>query len=249
LELRLDPHGRLAGTETLIGTGGEKRDRPLRALKVTEDGAIEYRTGFFGSPSGNFEEGGLVINGTTFKRAGSPPAAPVPFEKDGQWGYRDSAGKIVIPPRYQVAQEFSSEGIAAVVDRQGWACIDARGNVLVRPLVVDNGPDYFEEDLARFIRAGKVGFFDRHGKVAIEPAYDFAMPFAGGRAAVCRGCKPVRQGEHRAMRGGSWGFIDRGGALVIPLQFEEAASFAGGRARVRLGGRWKHIDAQGKTLP
>jgi len=171
-----------------------------------------------------------------------------PFEKGGKWGYKDTAGKVVIPPRYQVAQEFSPEGIAAVVDQKGWAYIDARGSILIRPLVVDNGPDYFAENLARFASDGKVGFFDRHGKVAIDPVHEFAMPFSEGRAAVCRGCSPTQQGEHRVVQGGLWGFIDRRGALVIPLQFEEAASFDGGSARVRLGGRWRRIDREGKIL-
>jgi len=172
-----------------------------------------------------------------------------PFEKDGRWGYKDSAGKVVIPPHYQVAQEFSREGIAAVVDQQGWAYIDTGGSVVIRPLVVDNGPDYFAEDLARFTRAGKVGFFDRHGRVAVEPSYDYAMPFSEGRAAVCQGCAPTQDGEHRAVRGGRWGFIDRRGVLVVPLRFEQADSFEGGRARVRLGGQWRHVDREGKIAP
>jgi len=176
-------------------------------------------------------------------------AVLVPFEKNGRWGYQDNTGKVVIPPRYQVAQEFSREGIAAVADQKGWAYIDTGGNVIIRPLVVDNGPDYFAEDLARFTRAGKVGLFDRHGKVAVEPSYDYAMPFSEGRAAVCQGCAPTQDGEHRAVRGGRWGFIDRRGVLVVPLRFEQADSFENGRARVRLGGQWRHIDREGKIAP
>lgn len=173
----------------------------------------------------------------------------VPFDRDGKWGYKDNQGKIVIPPRYLAAQEFSKEGIAAVLDETGWAYIDTAGRLVIRPLVVDNGPDYFEEDLARFGRGGKVGFFDRNGKVVIEPKYAFAQPFSEGRAAVCDGCVEKQEGEHRAITGGRWGFIDRRGELVIPLQFDEAGPFEKGRARVRLAGQWRQIDKAGAVAP
>ncbi len=176
-------------------------------------------------------------------------AALAPFEKDGRWGYRDDDGRIAIPPRYQIAREFSSTGIAAVVDEKGWAYIDKSGRIIVRPLVADNGPDYFHEGLARFRRDGKVGFFDEQGRVVIQPGYTFAMPFSDGRAAVCDGCAEVEEGEHRAMRGGKWGFIDRSGRLAIPLEFTEAGDFENGRARVRASGKWHYIGKDGKVVP
>jgi hypothetical protein len=176
-------------------------------------------------------------------------AVLVPFEKDGKWGYRDNSGNVLIQPRYELAQEFSPEGIAAVVDEKGWAYIDKAGRPVVRPLAVDNGPDYFREGVARFTRDGKVGFFDRSGKVVIQPVYAFAMPFFEGRAAVCEGCAEIQEGEHRSVRGGTWGFIDRGGRLVIPLRFAEAGNFENGRARVRAGAKWQYVGKDGKVAP
>jgi hypothetical protein len=176
-------------------------------------------------------------------------ATLVPFEKDGKWGYRDNGGNVVISPRFEMAREFSPEGIAAVVDEQGWAYIDKAGRIVVRPLVVDNGPDYFREGVARFRRDGKVGFFDRRGKVVIQPGYAYAMPFFEGRSAVCENCAEIEEGEHRSVRGGKWGFIDRGGQLVIPLQFAEAGNFEHGRARVRVGANWRFVGKNGKVSP
>jgi hypothetical protein len=172
-------------------------------------------------------------------------AFPVPFKKDDKWGYRDSRGNAVISPRFEVAHEFSAEGIAGVVDSQGWAYIDPTGRVVVRPVVVDNGPDYFVEGLARFRAGGKIGFFDKKGKVVIQANYAFARPFSEGLAAVCDSCKEVRQGEHTAVMGGKWGFINPRGVVVIPLQFEDAGSFETGRARVKTTGSWKYIDKHG----
>jgi hypothetical protein len=86
---------------------------------------------------------------------------PVPFQDpdDETWGYRDPAGKVLIPTRYILAEPFSRGGIAAVADKQGWTYIDTRGRVVIRPLLVDNGPDPFQEGLARFRHGTKIGFF------------------------------------------------------------------------------------------
>ena len=70
VELRLDQSGRLTGTESVSGSGGERITRPLRAVKVTEDGGLEYRTGIFTSSAGHFEEDGLVLDGTIFRKSG-----------------------------------------------------------------------------------------------------------------------------------------------------------------------------------
>ena len=176
-------------------------------------------------------------------------ATLTPFEARGKWGYRDAGGKVVIAPQYDVVQPFSPEGIAAVVDAGGWAYIDRQARVLIRPFVLDNGPDYFRQGLARFVREGRLGFFDRHGKVDVPARFSFAQPFSEGLAAVCAGCKEVPEGEHKAVRGGQWGFIDRQGALVIPLKFERAESFESGRARVLLDGQWRYINARGDVQP
>ena len=170
---------------------------------------------------------------------------PVPFKKDDKWGYRDSSGKTVISPRFEVALEFSEEGIAGVVDGQGWAYIDPTGRVVVRPVVVDNGPDYFVEGLARFRAGGKIGFFDKKGKIVIQAKYAFARPLSEGLAAVCDACSEAREAEHTVVAGGKWGFINTRGAVVIPLQFEDATNFENGRARVKVAGSWKYIDKKG----
>jgi hypothetical protein len=179
-----------------------------------------------------------------FVRLAAAQSLPVPFEQDGHWGYK-LGRKVVIEPRFVMAERFSHEGIAAVVDEQGWAYIGRSGQLVIRPLAVDNGPDYFQEGLARFTADGKTGFFDRRGKVTIPARYAFAEPFSQGRAAVCEGCREVAEGEHRVLQGGRWGFIDRAGTLVIPVHFEEAGRFERGTARVKLGGGWKYIDRKG----
>ena len=88
------------------------------------------------------------------------------------------------------------------------------GETVIRPFVVDNGPDYFKEGLAPFRIDNKFGFFDRKGKIIIRSQFDFAFPFHEGLAAICVGCKEGPEGEYHSVKGGTWGYINRGGAKL-----------------------------------
>ncbi|HSR67668.1 MAG TPA: WG repeat-containing protein [Acidobacteriota bacterium] len=165
-----------------------------------------------------------------------------------RYGYRDSAGEVVIEPRFRLGEEFSESGLAAVVDETGWAYIDTKGEVVVRPFVFDNAPDAFSEGLARFQRDGRFGFFDQSGNIVIDPLYEFARPFSEGLAAACKGCVREADHEHWSVAGGKWGYIDRGGDEAIPFVFDEAASFKQGRAQVTQDGAPKSIGKDGQVL-
>jgi len=138
-----------------------------------------------------------------------------PFEAEGGMGYRTVDGEIVIPPRFAMAFGFSPECIAAVADQNGWADIDREGRVLVRPHVVDNGPDPFSEDRARYVQDGRFGFIDRSARIVIDARYAYAEPFKHGRALVCTDCWAVSDGEHMRMVGERWGAIDIEGRVVV----------------------------------
>ncbi len=174
----------------------------------------------------------------------------VAFEdaKSQLWGYRNTSGAVKITPRFRVAGDFSEHDIASVVDETGWLYIDRQGIALIRPFVFDNGPDPFQEGLARFTVNGRFGFFNERGREEIFPRYDFAAPFAEGLAAFCAGCVTQKEGEHILIMGGKWGFIDRQGVVVIAPQFEKAGFFEQGRAVVTWNGRQRVIDKQGNLL-
>ncbi len=188
---------------------------------------------------------GFVL--TLGSQARSMDNLPVPFQDENLdfYGYRDRTGRVVIPARYQIAGEFSRYGIAPVADESGWQYIDVAGRTVVRPFLVDNGPDDFQEGLARFQEGGRFGYFDERGRIVIQPQFDFAASFCGGRAAFCFGCVKTMDGEHSRYTGGKWGFIDREGRMVIPAQFDEVREFQGGAARVRLGSQWITIGGEG----
>ena len=172
----------------------------------------------------------------------------VAFEKGSKWGYKNASGKVVIQPQFDMANDFSPDGIAAVVDDQGWAYINQKGRIVIRPFVIDNGPDYFKEGLARFRIDNKFGFFDPKGNITIPPQFDFALPFHEGLAAICTGCKEEPEGEHRSVKGGRWGYINKKGKIVIPTQFDEAGNFERGKAEVKYKGEKAYIKNGGKII-
>lgn len=88
---------------------------------------------------------------------------------------------------------------------------------------------------ARDDDAGKWGYIDKLGRMAIEPAYTEARPFQNGLAAVSQGDR--------------WGYIDAKGAWVIEPRFAGATGFnAEGTALVEDDEHDVLIDRQGKVI-
>lgn len=84
---------------------------------------------------------------------------------------------------------------------------------------------------------GKDGFMNQHGKIIIEPAFEKALPFSDGRAAV--------------QRQGLWGFIDTSGHVVIEPQFISVSRFSDGLAafqKKRWSDKQGYIDKTGKVV-
>ncbi|ULH08633.1 WG repeat-containing protein [Alcaligenes faecalis] len=97
-----------------------------------------------------------------------------------------------------------AQGQSLIQDEQGWVYVNERGEAVLRPFIYDNGPDYFEEGLARFVAKGKMGFHDQSLKIWIPARYDFAFPFVDGKAKVGMDCKFIPHGEHRSVRCQHW---------------------------------------------
>ncbi|MBI4348701.1 MAG: WG repeat-containing protein, partial [Elusimicrobia bacterium] len=123
----------------------------------------------------------------------------------------------------------------------------------------------------------KYGFFDRSGRVKLEPRFDSVLPLGKDRAlaeqdgkcgvvdrdgaltaALSVGACGTRRAEEspqagRGTRvpvksGGRWGYADETGRLVIPAAFDLAGRFVDGLAPVNDGGREAWIDASGKRV-
>src|SRR5690606_28396378 len=82
------------------------------------------------------------------------------------------------------APAYDRYGHALVMDQQGWVYVDRDQRPLLRPFIYDNGPDYYEEGLARFVDGGKMGFHNEALHIVVPAIYDFAFPFINGVSKV-----------------------------------------------------------------
>ncbi len=165
-----------------------------------------------------------------------------PLDGDGKAGFINSAGEIVIKPKFCTAGIFSF-GLASVSicddcrNSVGckWGFINKSGAYVVQPRFDTN--ERFTEGLAPFtIYFTGFGFFDVKGNVAIKPAYLYAKNFSEGLAAV----SIVEKKTHKTFFGrvistysSKIGYIDKSGRMVIkPRAFREAGFFHDGLAAV-----------------
>lgn len=103
------------------------------------------------------------------------------------WGFVDSAGKLVIPAQFAAVRDFSN-GLAAVQNKQGkWAFINQCGEN-----VSGFRFDYaysFAENLAVVRIGNRYGYVNPHGKFAIPLQFTDAHKFSSGLAVVRFGGK------------------------------------------------------------
>lgn len=119
--------------------------------------------------------------------------------------------------------------------RLGYYLKTSKGVVIRQVVFFDNGPDYFEEGLARFIsRDGKIGYMNAQLKTVIPAKFDYATPFEAGLglAVVCSSAKAdpcVSQQkaseEHSTVTGGTWSVIDKAGKTVKGPGLKQADAY------------------------
>ena len=192
------------------------------------------------------------------------PAAETPplfrIQKNGQYGFIDRAGALVIPPRFALAEYFS-EGLAIAKVRHldEEVFINPRGEVAIPAWFLPRGktaPRWcfrFSEGLApaavlknqpvlrrELLKSYHWGYINTKGETVIEPRFDTAMPFSEGLAAVLVTDK--------------WGYADKEGRFAIEPKFHDAMPFVAAaqdfhdglaRAFDHAKGQWGYIDHSG----
>lgn len=157
-----------------------------------------------------------------------------PILLNGEWGYIDNNGSIVIPPQFETARDFSN-GYAAVRSNQSWGFInESTKQLTVQPSfnIVGN---FNENGLTQAQALGEpYGFINTSGEFAIPAQYDLALEFSESRAAV--------------RVDGQWGFIDETGNMIIETTFSDARSFSEGLAAVETVNGWVYIDLSGEII-
>ena len=152
------------------------------------------------------------------------------------WGYIDTAGTVIIAPRFAYAVPFSDGFgrvmIGADAHSGKWGFVDATGRLLGERLF--DGAEDFSQGLALVRTGEKWGVINTAGVLVVEPRFDGEDPFSDQRALVELDRK--------------FGYIDTHGALVVPPRYAGGLPFSEGLAAVQIGKKWGFIDTTGHIV-
>jgi hypothetical protein len=154
-------------------------------------------------------------------------------------GEGNAAQKIewAIPPRFDGAQNFAANGLAAVKVNNKWGYINEQGKEVIAPRF-DTAWVFGANGLALIqIQDKGYGYINAKGEEVIAPRFEEALAFAvNGLAAV------KVEGKH--------GFINEKGESVIPPRFDLVGNFgANGLAPVKFEGKGLgYINEKGEEI-
>ncbi|MBQ7097544.1 MAG: WG repeat-containing protein [Clostridia bacterium] len=200
------------------------------------------------------------------------PAAPLEGviarvrNKEGEYGYIDTAGNEVIPCEYDQADPDFAEGIVAVAKNGNYGCVDMKNNVVI-PFeykfiqTVSDGVVVVKKDQ-------KMGAMDTAGNIMIPYEYDGFSSFSEGYAVVEKNGKDAyidtkgnlitgfvfddaswfSEGLARVKKNGKWGYINTSGTEVIPCKYSTAGQFNNGLANVFIDGKGGYINKNGEVV-
>lgn len=157
-------------------------------------------------------------------------------KEDSKYGFIDTRGKEVISPKYDLAEDFTKEGLSKVKLNDKYGFVDEKGREII-PLKYDFVGG-FSEGLSRVVLNDKAGFIDTKGKEVIPLKYDWVGDFSEGLVRIRLDDK--------------YGFIDKRGKEVLPCKYEWAGDFSEGLSAIgsnwTRGGGQGYIDKTGKKI-
>lgn len=153
---------------------------------------------------------------------------------NGKYGFINSDGKVIIPPRFDEVGGIWSEGLCSVKIDGNTAFINRSGEMVIAPQPYKCS--FFSEGLALIWINHKAGFIDKTGSLVIPAKYRyFVGSFKDGLASV--------------EIGRNMGFINKNGEVVIEPRFENwDCSFSEGLAAVQIRGKYGFIDRTGQMV-
>jgi hypothetical protein len=148
------------------------------------------------------------------------------IRKQGKYGYMNHKGEMVIPVKFDKAEDFH-EGLAQVEINGKWGYIDHAGNIVIQPQF-----DFalkFSCGMAAVGKNRQYTFVDRNGQLLSDFKYDRVSHFKENKAWV--------------LLNGGWGCIDKNGKYIIPSIYSDTYDFSEGRAWVKKNQTWGMIDS------
>ncbi|MDP5172650.1 MAG: WG repeat-containing protein, partial [Bacteroidia bacterium] len=132
--------------------------------------------------------------------------------RDGDFGFQDSTGKVVVSAQYEVASDFS-QGLARVGKGGEEGFIRKDGSVAIS---LEYSKVWSFRDSVAMVKLGtRYGFIDHSGEWIITPDFDHAQLPEEGMILV--------------KKDGRFGYFSTKGDLRIPLAYEEATPFFQGK--------------------
>lgn len=157
------------------------------------------------------------------------------FKENGLYGFIDENGKVIVPPKYSFAENFSEGFAGAFKEDDRYVYVNAEGREVIQR---DSCGKKFHDGyaLAWFDDEGFWGFIDEKGNTVIEPQFDeeYTAGFREGLVDVCKNEK--------------WGYIDKKGQVVIPFEYDWTYPFSEGFAIVKQKRKKFFIDRNGEKL-
>jgi len=120
-------------------------------------------------------------------------------------GVKDEDGKIIIPAKFHNYHFYNFQEAITDPTIELWhsaelknvdplspampvsEVFDRNGNFLYYAQFYDNGPDYYEEGVRRFVENGKIGFVNKSGEKVLPAIWEFASSFSYGYATAYTG--------------------------------------------------------------
>jgi hypothetical protein len=174
-----------------------------------------------------------------------------------KWGYMNRRGEMVIPPRFDRAEDFFERKAAVTVDGQA-GYIDESGDWLIEPRFTFTRSF---QDGAGIVSVGRfrATVIDKLG-ASSSRVFFLVEDFSDGFAAVWD--KPIEtpRGNFLLTFGGLWGFVNSKGAVAIEPRFDRVKRFTEGLAAINanvvwdreagaaLGGKWGFINSRRETV-
>ncbi|MDE6308575.1 MAG: WG repeat-containing protein, partial [Muribaculaceae bacterium] len=154
------------------------------------------------------------------------------IERNGQYGFADNEGNIIITCKYDYADSFS-EGLAYVKKDGKYGYINKSGKEVI-PLIYD-WVGSFNDGLAVVKKDGQKGFVNKSGRIVIPLKYDNSHDcFWNGLCWV--------------KKDGKWGAINTSGNVVIPLIYDNGNDCCEGFAAVEKDGKWGFVNMTGEVV-
>jgi WG containing repeat len=192
------------------------------------------------------------------------------FVRNDKLGYIDRTGKIIIEPKFEIADNFS-EGLALVKIGEKFGYIDRTGKIVISPEF--DRADNFSEGLAPVEIGGKFGCIDKARKLVIPARFDSIDRFKNGSAEVSIGdvrgvidrsgkftayptssnSAPITTAQSNSdelisfAQNNRYGYMDRKGKVIVRPKFDNVGEFSEGLAWVIIDRKLGYIDKTGKV--